>query len=480
MSLKQKAIRGFSWTVFEGIFSQGAIFIVGIILARLLTPEDFGVVGIITAIITVANSVVEGGFGSALIRKIETTQDDYNTVFFTNLITALLLYIALFISAPAIASFFDTPILADLIKVAGAVLLINAMALIQRTLLTKELDFKRLGIIAILSSALSGVIAIYMAYQGFGVWSLIALFILRPLLNTALLWFYTTWIPKLVFSKSSFKELFDFGYKLLLGNLINTAYKNVYYFLIGKYFNPVALGYYTRADQFQTPFSINVAVAIRRISFPILSKVQNDRENLKAKFIQFIRYSMLLNFTAMLGLAAMAEPIILLLIGEKWEQSIIYLQLLCIPGLLYPLQILHLNLLLVKGYSNLNLKLEILKKIILLPIILVTVNYSVLYMIYGLIVFAVIEYFINSYYTRKMIAYSIGQQLKDFLPFVIIALITAASMYAITLLKMDLFVLVTVQLILGLVVFIVINELFKVGEYQMIKLKLLSLIKKKF
>lgn len=476
MSLKQKAINGFGWTIFEGVFSQGTIFIVGIILARLLTPKDFGVVGIISAIIAVANSIVEGGFGSALIRKINTTDKDYNTVFYTNLITALLLYIFLYTAAPFISLFFKTPILADLIRVTGAVLLFNAMSLIQRTLLTKELAFKKLGIIAILSSIISGSIAIIMANNDYGVWSLIVLSILRPLINTCLLWFTTSWIPKLIFSRPSFKELFDFGYKLLLGNLINTAYKNVYYFLIGKYFSPKALGFYTRADQFQTPFSSNIAIAIRRISFPILSKFQNNKQSLKIKFIQFIRISMLLNFTLMLCIAAMAEPIILLLIGNKWQQSIIYLQLLCIPGLLYPLQILHLNLLLVKGYSNLNLKLEIIKKIILLPIILISLGLSIQHMIYGLIVFSIIEYFINSYYTKKIIGYNLKNQFKDFLPFIIIALTTSFSMYLITFFNINLLLQVFSQLIIGIFVFVFTNELIKVKEYKIIRSKFIKVI----
>ncbi|WP_324027965.1 lipopolysaccharide biosynthesis protein [Maribacter sp. BPC-D8] len=479
MSFKKKAINGFSWTIFEGIFSQGSVFLVGIVLARLLSPKDFGLVGIITAIITVANSVVEAGFGTALIRKIDATENDFNTVFYTNLLTACVLYFILYITAPSIASFFETPSLNELIKVSGVVLIINAVSLIQRTLLTKILEFKKLGFIAIISSIISGAIAIFMAYSNFEIWSLIAFFILRPFITTILLWLFASWIPKLIFSLESFKELFDYGYKLLIGNLINTAYKNAYYFIIGKFFTPIALGFYTRADQFQTPFSTNIAVAIRRISFPILSNFQNDQKNLKAKFVQFMRYSMFLNFTIMLSIAAMAEPIILLLIGEKWRQSIIYLQLLCIPGLLYPLQILHLNLLLVKGYSNLNLKLEIIKKIILVPIILVTINYSIKHMIWGLVIFSIIEYFINSFYTKKIIKYDLKNQIKDAIPFILIALTTSSVMYAISYLtNLPYHLLVLLQLITGLFVFLITNEVFKTNEYLTMKVKVITIFKK--
>ncbi len=417
MSLKNKAIKGFSWTVFEGIFSQGSLFIVGIVLARLLSPKDFGVVGIITAIITVASSLVEAGFISALVRKMDADTKDYNTVFYTNLITACLLYFLLFFSAKPIANFFEVAILADLIKVAGLVLIINAITIIQSALLAKAFDFKKQSICAVIAAVFSGIIAVTLAYLNFGVWSLVALAVLRPFINSVLLWVSSKWLPSFLFSKESFRELFNYGYKLLISNLINTAYKNVYYFVIGKYFSPISLGYYTRADQFQAPFSANITFAIRRISFPILATYQDDTGKLKIKFIQFLRFAMFINFPIMLGIAAMAKPMVLFLVGEKWETSIFYLQLLCIPGLLYPLQILHLNLLLIKGYSNLNLRLEVIKKIILIPLIYTTVFYGIEFMLYGLVLFAIIEYFLNSYYTRKIIGYSLKGQFKDFIPF---------------------------------------------------------------
>lgn len=477
MTLKQKAINGFSWTVFEGIFSQGAVFVVGIILARLLSPKDFGVVGIITAIITVTNSVVEAGFGSALIRKVEANDKDYNTVFYTNLITAVSLYLLLFFSAKQIAYFFETPILSNLIKVSASILIINGLVIIQRTIITKQLNFKKLGIFAVISSVIAGGIAVFMAYKDYGVWSLIAFSVLRPLLNSIMLWLSSKWAPKLQFSKQSFTELFNFGYKLLITNLVNTAYKNVYYFIIGKYFSPTSLGFYTRADQFQTPFSTNITFAIRRISFPILSNFQNDRKNLNLKFIQFIRFSMFLNFTIMLVIAAIAKPLILITIGEKWETSILYLQLLCIPGMLYPLQILHLNLLLIKGYSNLNLRLEIIKKIILIPIILTTVNYGIIHMIYGLILFSIIEYFINSYYTKNIIHYTIKDQFKDFIPFFLLAFLTFIGMLAITYLISNLYLMLIIQIITGVLVFICVNETIKLSEYLTIKNKIFATLK---
>ncbi len=474
--LKNQAIKGFSWTIFEGIFSQGFLFIVGIILARILTPDDFGVIGIITAIIAICNSVVEGGLGNALIRKIDANQDDYNTVFITNILIGILFYSLLFLFSREIASYFDIPILTSLLRYSGLLLLINALSIIQRTLLYKNLNFKIQSIVSIISSTVGGSIAIIMAYNNYGVWSLVALAVLKPLINGLLLWFFGDWTPNFRFSIKSFNELFDYGYKLLITNLINNVYKNFYKILIGKLFSTASLGYYTRAEQFQIPFSTNITLAINRISFPILSIVQMDSIKLKRTFVKFLRFGMLLNFTIMSGVAAMSKPIVLILVGEKWSTSILFLQLLCVQGMLYPLQILHQNLLLVKGYSNLNLRLELIKKAILIPIILSTVFYSILALLFGLILFAIIEYFVNSFYTQKILDYSKKEQLKDIFPFLIIAIGTFLSMYSITFLRINLFHMMILQMVIGVLFFILINKILKLEENKEMKIKLRHLL----
>lgn len=479
MSLKSKAIKGFSWTLFEGVFSQGIILIIGIILARLLGPKDFGIIGIITAFVSICNTIIEGGFVSALIRKIDANSKDYSTVFYINIFISTILYFALFIFSESIGIYFSEPQLTVILKFSGLILIINAFSIIQKTILTKKLNFKTQAIIAIISSLISGIIAVILAYNKFGVWSLVALSILRPMLNTILLWLNGQWRPKLEFSKSSFIELFDFGYKLLIANLINTIYKNVYYVLIGKYFSATSLGYYTRADQFQAPFSSNISIGIRRISFPIFSSYQNDKEKLKHVFIKFLKFSIFINFTIMACIAAISKPLILILIGEKWHTSIYYLQLLCIPGMFYPLQILNLNLLTVKGYSNLNLKLEIIKKIILIPIIIVSALYDVETMLFGLIIFSIIEFFINSYYTNKIIDYSIIDQLKDIFPYLSISIILFLSMTTINLFNISIVYTLIVQLLLGGAIFIILNKILRIKEYKEIADKILTLLNKK-
>lgn len=472
MSLKKKAIHGFSWSMLEGVFSQGIIFIVGIILARLLDPKDIGLIGIISAFLSICAYLVEGGLKKALIRKINTTSEDYDTVFMSNIAMGVLLYLVIFFSAESIAEFYNEPSLKLLFQCIGVALILNSLAIIQNTLLIKNLDFKTQGIISIVATIISGVIAITAAYLDYGIWSLVLLTLIKPLVTTILYWYNSTWKPQWVFSKKSFNELFNFGYKLLAADLLTALYSNAYYFLIGKYFSTQALGYYTRAQQFQTPFSSNISLGIYRISFPILSSVQDDKERLKTIFIKFLRFAAFLNFTTLLALAAMAKPIVLLLVGEKWETSIYYLQLLCIPGMIYPLQILNLSLLIVKGYSNLSLKLEIIKKAILFPLIFISVLFSIEVMLYGLILFAFIELVINSFYTKKLIGVSIVSQIKELLPFFAMAIITFIFIYAVTLVpNISMLVLLILQLTTGLICFIAMNEVLKLEEYLEVKTK---------
>lgn len=478
MSLKNKAINGFGWTAFEGIFSQGVIFLVGIILARLLSPKDFGIIGIITVFIAISTSLVEGGFSDALIRKKNVDDRDFNTVFYTNLIISIWIYILIFLFSRKIAEFFEEDILEEILKYSGIIIIINALTIIQNTIIIIELNFKILSIVKIISSILSATVSVYMVYSDYGIWSMVALAILRPSITCVLLWLFNSWRPSFIFSKSSFKRLFDFGYKILLSKLINTIYTNIYYFLIGKFFSPVELGYYTRADQFQRPFSVNITQAIARISYPILATFQNDLKALKNVFRRFLRYSVLLNFTVIIMIAAMAKPIILLTIGDKWSQSIYYLQLLCIPGALYPLQILNINLLTSLGFSNLMLRLEIIKKIILIPLVVSTVFISIDAMLYGLIVFSFMEYIINSFYAKKLISYSFWEQLKDIAPFVLISGITFIIMLIISNINISLILMIILQLLFGLLTFLFINEKLKLNEYLEIKSQLKSIFKK--
>ena len=479
MSLKEKAIKGFGWTVFEGVFSQGIIFIVGILLARLLSPKDFGVIGIITVFVAISSSLVEGGLSNALIRKPNVTNKDFNTVFYTNIIVSLFIYILVYLFSYKIADFFNESSLELILKYSGLIIIINSFSIIQSCILTINLNFRTISVINIIASVLSSTVALYLAYNGYGVWSLVMLSILRPLIGCLLLWTLNSWKPSFLFSKHSFINLFGFGYKLLVSNLINTTYQNLYYFLIGKFFSPVTLGYYTRANQFQAPFSVNITLAISRISYPILSNFQNDLFQLKKVFRKFLKFSVFVNFTIIMGIAAIAKPLVLLTIGDKWTTSIFYLQLLCVPGMLYPLQILNINLITSLGHSNLFLKLEIIKKLILVPLMFLTALYSIEIMLYGLVLFSITEFFINSYYAKRLIDYSVTEQIIDIYPFLLMALGVSAPMYLVSYLSISLFTMLALQILIGGLIFYLINEKINISEYMEVKSNLLKIIKKK-
>ncbi|MFH0736065.1 MAG: lipopolysaccharide biosynthesis protein [bacterium] len=470
MSLKQKTINGLFWSFIDSTANQGIQFIFGIILARLLSPREFGLIGMLTVFIAISQSFIDSGFGNALIRKQNCTNSDYSTVFYFNLFISFVVYLILFFCADFISVFFQEPELALLLRVLSIGLIFNAIGIIQSTILTKNIDFKKQTRISIISSLLSGTVSIIMALNGFGVWSLVALTLCRFGFNSLFLWVWATWKPSLIFSKTSFTEMFSFGSKLLVSGLINTVFENVYYLIIGKYFSSVQLGYYTRADQFKMLPSIGITGVISRVSYPVLSSVQNDILLLNAGYKKLIKTTMFITFLLMIGMAAVAKPMIIVLIGEKWIVAAEYLQLLCFVGMFYPLHALNLNMLQVQGRSDLFLKLEIIKKILAVPTILIGVFFGIKPMIIAMIINTIIAYYLNSYWSGKFINYSFGGQVKDLLPsFLISSTIGVAVFFVGYFLQASQLIILLLQISLGAFLTFVLCELFKLSEYVYIK-----------
>ena len=469
-SLRQKTVSGLSWSFIDSISGQGIQFIVGIILARMLTPREFGLIGMITIFIAVSESFINSGFSSALIRKKECTQADYSTVFFYNLTAGAIFFTILLFSAPAISGFFKEPELKPIIQVLGAVLIIDSATIIQRTILTKQINFKLQTRISVIAALGSGVMAIGMAYSGFGVWSLVAQRLCKQAINSFLLWLWNKWKPIAVFSRQSFRELFGFGSKLLASGLIDTIYRNVYYLIIGKFFSAKELGYYTRADQFNALPSQSLTGVIGRVSYPILSSIQDDANRLKASYQQLIRSTMFITFTLMVGMAAVAEPMVVGLIGEKWKPAVIYLQMLCFTGMLYPLHALNLNMLQVKGRSDLFLRLEVIKKILAVPVIVIGIFWGIRVMIAGMMLNSVIALYINSYWSGRMIGYPFRQQISDILPSFSLSLAMAISVYLLGLILTYAPILnLLIQVTAGAAFILVFSEMAKFKDYLFIK-----------
>lgn len=470
MSLKQKTITGLIWSFIDNIANTGISFVVGIILARILSPKEFGLIGMLTIFIAISQSFIDSGFRQSLIRKQNCTQVDYSTVFYFNIVVGICLYLLLFVFAKSIGKFFHEPILTELIKVLGLGLIINSFTIIQSTLLTKRIDFKLQAKISVIASSISGIISIYMAYTGWSVWSLVALSLINYSISSLLLWFWNKWKPSWYFSFISFKELFSFGSKLLISGLIDTIFGNIYYLVIGKYFTAVELGYYTRADRFQALPSSNLQTIIGRVSYPVLLTLQNDIPRLRDAYKRTIRSTMLISFVLMFGLAAVAKPMILTLIGEKWEPCVIYLQMLCFVGMFFPLHALNLNMLQVQGRSDLFLRLEIIKKALAIPIIVIGIILGIKALILGMISLTLIALYLNSYWSGRLIGYSYFEQIKDIFPSFLLAGIMSAIVFAEGLLiQIPPLSLLIVQLLTGALLTFGLCEVFNNKDYLYIK-----------
>ena len=478
-SLKHKAIHGVGWSFIDNIAISGITFLVGLGLARLLTPKEYGIMAMIAVFIAVSNSIIDSGFSNALIRKTRIERVDYNTVFYFNLTVSILIYTLLYLAAPAISVFFKESVLVEIIRILGLVLIINAFSVIPRTQFVRDVNFKTQTKVSLISSISSGVFGIGMALGGMGVWSLVGQQLSRQFLNTLFLWIYSKWYPVWEFSRKSFKELFEFGSKLLLSGLLDTIYKNIYYIIIGRFYTSAQLGQYTRADQFNMIFSSNLTSVVQRVSYPVLSSIQEEPERLREAYQKVIKITMLITFACMLGLAAVAKPLILILIGEKWLPAVYFLQIICFSGMLYPLHAINLNILQVKGRSDLFLKLEIIKKIIAVGPIVVGVVYGIEYMLWGGVLTSFIAYFLNSYYSANLMNYPTSEQIKDILPTFLTSFLVAAFMWSVSFWNISVYALLPIQLLAGISLTLLIYEKLHLDEYLELKQLVLTALMRK-
>lgn len=477
-SLKDKTVKGTIWSGIDNVVQFGVSFIVSIILARLLSPDDYGLLGIIAIFTTVCQTLINGGFTSALIRKKDATDDDYNTVFIVNFVMSLFLYVIIYLCSPLIAFFFKRVELIALTRVSSLGMIIGALAIVQNTRLTKRIDFKTQTKITFAASITSGVIGIAMALIGFGVWALVAQTLSAQAFKTILLWFYNKWIPKLRFSTASFHELFGFGWKMMLSGLLDTVWKELYQVVVGKFYSPATLGQYTRAKNFSTLFSSNLTSVIQRVTYPVLSNIQDDKERLVSAYRKMIKTTMFVTAISMFFLGAISEPLLYCLIGPKWHEATVYLPLICISGSTYPLHAMNLNMLQVQGRSDLFLGLEIIKKIIALGPLFIGAFVGILPMLYTNILTIIIAYFLNSYYSGKLLGYSSWMQIKDIAPSYGLATIVALSVYFLKYLPLTYWVVLPVQIILGCVVILLVCQHTKTEEYLELKRIVEPILKK--
>jgi len=450
-SLKQKSITGMIWTVSERLGLQAVGLLISIILARLLEPSQFGLISMLAIFTAVAQSILDSGFGSALIQKKDADQTDASSIFFFNLILGVVLAGILSLAAPLIGEFFDQPTLVPITRFLSLTLIINAFSLVQTSLLTKAMDFKAQMKVSLLATIASGVIGIVMAYQGFGVWALVTQKISRSFFQAILLWVFNTWRPSFILSLTSLKTMFSFGSRLLASGLLDSIFRHLYQAFIGRVFSATSLGYYSKALSFESAATQATSGALSKVLYPALSSVQDDDQTLKKAYRKTIRLSLFIHFPLMIGLLAIADPLFRFLLTDKWSASIPYFQILCIIGLFYPLHVLNLNILKVKGRSDLFFRLEIIKKVIVIVAIAVTYRWGVMGLLYGRIATSLIGYFLNSYYSGHLIDYSQWDQIKDLMPSFVTALVMGAIMYLVGLIPTESLILkIIIQTITGI------------------------------
>ena len=479
-NLQQKTFTGMIWTFAQHFSLEGFAFVQGIILARLLVPKDYGLIAMTQIFFAVARVFIDSGFGNALMRKKNRKEIDYSTVFVTNVVLTFFFAVALFLLAPTIGVFYNEPILKDIVRANAILLVINSVNAVQATRLRINLQFKIFGFISVVSTVSIGIITIVLAYLGYGVWSLIYSNFLAPFLNFILYWYFQRWRPKLQFSWKVWREYFAYGSNLLLASLITKIWDNLYPFIIGKKFSAVDLGYYSRAHGYANLPATSFQGTLNSVTFPVLSSIQDDDYRLRDAYRRLIRVSGYVVFPMLMGLAALAKPVILVLITDKWAASIPYLVVICFAAMLRPIQILNLNLLKVKGRSDLVLKLEVLKKTIYLLVILITMNYSVLAMCFGGVLSSHIALFINTYYTGKLIHVGYFVQMKDLLPSFLFSTTMGLLVYASTLVFSNMLIQLFVGIVLGITYYYFVSVLFKSHELDYIKLLLRENLVKRY
>ena len=419
--LKKTTVKGISWSFVEQILTRGVNFVIGIILARLLSPTDYGLVGMLGIFIAISQIFIDGGFTNALIREKEASEEDFSTVYYINLGLSLLFYFLLFFCAPSIAGFYGQPVLNPLMRVTALMLVISAAASVQGTMLTKKVDFRTKSVISILSALLSGAAGILCAYKGLGPWALVAQSLVSTLVVSVVTLLFVRWIPRLVFSKASFTRLFSYSSKLLAASLINAVYSNVYPLIIGKRFSAADVGLFSRANQFPTVANETLISSFNRVAFPVLSRLQDDDSRLISVYDKYIQIFCFFTFPVLLGLCGTSRPLVLLLLTEKWAESIPLMQLMCISMLPIGMIRINLNLLYVKGRSDLALRMEIIKKCILFTILFVSMFFGLKAMCYAMILNSCIDLYFSTYYSKRLFGLGLVQQLKNVLPYLLVS-----------------------------------------------------------
>ena len=459
---KVGANRGFLWSAIERFSVQAVQFIFQIILARLLSPSDYGLIAMLAIFMAIAQAFIDSGFTNALIKKLDRTDKDFSTVFYFNILISSIIYIALYLSAPLIAKFYRTPELTSITRVYMLSLPVIALGAIQRTQFTIKVNFKDQAIASFSGALVGGIVGIILAARRYGVWALVFSSLVTNIVTTISFWIRSPWRPRWEFSLVSLRTMFLFGSKLLFSGLLNTVYMNLYQFVIGRKFSKQDLGYYSRADQFAQFPSSNITGIMQRVTYPILCTMADDDEKLLAAYRQYIKLAAYIVFPLMIGLAAIAKPLIIVILGQKWEFAAVILQIICFSYLWYPIHAINLNLLMVKGRSDLFLHVEIIKKVVGIFILIVVMNFGMEVMAAGNIASSLIALLINSYYSKIIIGYGISKQMKDIFPSLILSIASCAPAFLLSSLFPSNGMILSLSIILAIGIYLFISAVCKI------------------
>ena len=482
-SIKKQTLSGFIWRFAERTGAQGVSFIVSLVLARLLAPEAYGLVALVTVFTSILQVFVDSGFGNALIQKKDADDLDFSSVFYFNILICSVLYIGMFFAAPYIAEFYNKPDLTPLVRVMSFTLIISGVKGVQQAYVSKHMMFKRFFFATLGGTVFSAFLGIFLAYKGFGAWSLVAQSLSNATIDTIILWITVKWRPKWMFSLKRLKSLFSFGWKLLISALIDTGYNQLRSLIIGKVYSATDLAYYNKAKTFPNIIITNVNTSIDSVLLPSMSKVQDSKEAVKSMTRRAMKTSTYVMAPLLMGIAACGKALISILITDKWLPSYPFMVIFCITYMFYPVHTANLNAIKAMGRSDLFLRLEIIKKVVGILAVLITFKVSVMAMAYSLLVTSVLSQIINSWPNKKLMNYSYIEQLKDIIPGIGLAVFMGGCVYCINFLHLNNWLTLVIQVSLGVFLYILLSALFKLEAFtyclNMVKPNINKIFKKK-
>lgn len=476
---KGNVIKSFFWKLLERFSVQGLSLCITLVLARILSPSDYGTVAIITVFVNLANVIIDGGFNTALIQKKDTDSLDYSTIFFSSILLSIVLYALLYVTSPWIAEFYDIPELVDMIRILGVILVFEAVNSIQRAYVSKMMLFRKLFYSSFFALLVSGSLGIYMALNDYGVWALISQQMTCVLVTIIIMWFTIKWRPILAFSFERFKKLFDYGWKIFGLNFITTLYLNIRSLIIGKFYSPADLAFFERGHTLSSMVVQNINTSLQTILFPVLSNSQNDKVRIKSLVRRSTGMTCLLIFPALIGLISIAKPLVLLILTEKWLPAVAYIQIYSIAYMLFPVQVANMEAIKAMGYSGISLKLEIIKKVIETTILIISVFMGVIAIVWGVVFFNFVCLFINLYPSKKYLDYGVFEQVKDIIPTFLCAIMMGFSIYWIQYLPIHLLLILMLQMIMGVLVFGLFCYLSKNESFLYVKSLITEKLKRK-